>query len=86
MATIDFAGRVVGCCRDLQSEYVRGNPLEQPADAIWNGWGLVQLRRALVDMRSEDASIGKACDVPRRGAYSGRTPLKKVRNLFFSGA
>src|SRR5262245_19244985 len=32
--TVDFAGRVVGCCRDLRSEYVLGNLLEQPADAI----------------------------------------------------
>ena len=32
--TIDFHGRMVGCCRDLRSEYVLGNLLEQSADAI----------------------------------------------------
>jgi radical SAM protein with 4Fe4S-binding SPASM domain len=114
--TVDFAGRVVGCCRDLRSEYALGSLLEQSADAIWNGERMVQLRRALVgkrpedisickacdvprngermvqlrralvDKRPEDIAICKACDVPRHGSYSGRTPLEKVRNFFFSGA
>ena len=84
--TVDFAGRVVGCCRDLRSEYVLGNLLEQPADAIWNGQRMVELRRALVAKRPEDISICKACDVPWHGSYSGRTPLEKVRNFFFAGA
>jgi radical SAM protein with 4Fe4S-binding SPASM domain len=84
--TIDFAGRVVGCCRDLRSEYVLGNLLEQSADAIWNGEPMIKLRRALVEKRPEEISICKACDVPRQGSYSGRTPLEKVRNFFFAGA
>ena len=84
--TVDFAGRVVGCCRDLRSEYVLGNLLEQPADAIWNGERMVALRRALIQKRPEDINICKACDVPRHGSYSGRTPLEKVRNFFFAGA
>jgi radical SAM protein with 4Fe4S-binding SPASM domain len=84
--TVDFAGRVVGCCRDLRSEYALGNLLEQPADAIWNGERMVQLRKALVEKRPEDISICKACDVPWHGSYSGRTPLEKVRNFFFAGA
>jgi len=58
--TVDFAGRVVGCCRDLRSEYVLGSLLEQSADAIWNGERMVQLRRALVDKRPEDIGICKA--------------------------
>src|SRR5262249_42575993 len=76
----------VGCCRDLRSEYVLGNLLEQPADAIWNGERMVELRRALVAKRPEDISICKACDVPWHGSYSGRTPLEKVRNFFFAGS
>ena len=84
--TVDFAGRVVGCCRDLRSEYVLGNLLEQPADEIWNGPKMMTLRKALVDKRPQDIGICKACDVPWQGSYSGRTPLEKVRNFFFSGA
>ena len=84
--TIDFAGRVVGCCRDLRSEYVLGNLLEQPADEIWNGERMVNLRRALTEKRPQDIGICKACDVPWQGSYSGRTSLEKVRNFFFAGA
>ena len=84
--TIDFAGRVVGCCRDLRSEYVLGNLLEEPADEIWNGERMVNLRRALTEKRPQDIGICKACDVPWQGSYSGRTSLEKVRNFFFAGA
>jgi hypothetical protein len=63
--TVDFAGRVVGCCRDLRSEYVLGNLLKESADAIWNGDRMVQLRRALVEKRPEDISNlqGLRCSV-----------------------
>ncbi len=84
--TIDFAGRVVGCCRDLRSEYIIGNLLEQSAAEIWNGEKMMSLRRALTEKRPQDIGICKACDVPWQGSYSGRTPLEKVRNFFFAGA
>ena len=84
--TIDFAGRVVGCCRDLRSEYVLGNVLEQPAHEIWNGERMMNLRKALSDKRPQDIGICKACDVPWQGSYSGRTSMEKVRNFFFAGA
>jgi radical SAM protein with 4Fe4S-binding SPASM domain len=84
--TIDFAGRVVGCCRDLRSEYVLGNLLEESATQIWNGEKMMALRRALTEKRPQDIGICKACDVPWQGSYSGRTPLEKVRNFFFAGA
>ncbi len=84
--TIDFAGRVVGCCRDLRSEYVLGNLLEQTATEVWNGEKMMSLRRALTAQRPQDIGICKACDVPWHGSYSGRTPLEKVRNFFFAGA
>jgi radical SAM protein with 4Fe4S-binding SPASM domain len=84
--TIDFAGRVVGCCRDLRSEYVLGNLLEESATQIWNGEKMMTLRRALTEKRPQDIGICKACDVPWQGSYSGRTPLEKVRNFFFAGA
>ena len=75
--TIDFHGRVVGCCRDLRSEYVLGNLLEQSADAIWNGEKMVNLRRALTEKRPHDIGICKACDVPWQGSYSRRTPWRR---------
>jgi radical SAM protein with 4Fe4S-binding SPASM domain len=84
--TVDFAGRVVGCCRDLRSEYVLGNLLEQRADEIWNGEKMRSLRRALTQKRPQDIGICKACDVPWHGSYSGRTPLQKIRNFFFEDA
>jgi radical SAM protein with 4Fe4S-binding SPASM domain len=84
--TIDFAGRVVGCCRDLRSEYVLGNLREQSADQIWNGERMAHLRRALAAKRPQDIGICKACDVPWQGSYSGRTSLEKVRNFFFASA
>jgi radical SAM protein with 4Fe4S-binding SPASM domain len=84
--TVDFAGRVVGCCRDLRSEYKAGNLLEQSATEIWNGEQMRGLRRALAQTRPEDISICKACDVPWQGSYSGRTPVEKIRNFFFAGA
>src|SRR5262249_61064265 len=68
--TGDFAGRVGGCCRDLRSEYVLGNLLEQPADAIWNGERMGGPRRALVEKRPEDISTHKACSVPCHGSES----------------
>ena len=81
--TVDFAGRAVACCRDLRSEYVLGNLLEQPAAEIWNGEPMRRLRRALIDKQPEQIHVCKACDVPWSGSYSGRTPLRKVANFFF---
>jgi radical SAM protein with 4Fe4S-binding SPASM domain len=84
--TVDFAGRVVGCCRDLRSEYVIGNLLHEPAADIWNGEKMRQLRRALAEKHPERIDICKSCDVPWQGSYSGRTPFEKVRNFFFASA
>jgi MoaA/NifB/PqqE/SkfB family radical SAM enzyme len=82
--TVDFAGRVVGCCRDLRSEHVLGNLLEQPAAEIWNGEPMRRLRRALAARRPEEIPICGACDVPWRGSYSGRSRAEKIANFFFS--
>ncbi len=83
--TVDFAGRVVGCCRDLRSEYVVGDLTRQSAAEIWNSAPMRELRRALAERRPEQISICRACDVPWQGSYSGRTPFQKVRNFFLSG-
>jgi radical SAM protein with 4Fe4S-binding SPASM domain len=84
--TVDFAGRVVGCCRDLRSEYVLGNLLNQPAAEIWNGEKMRQLRQALAEKHPEQIDICKACDVPWHGSYSGRSSFGKIRNFFFESA
>jgi radical SAM protein with 4Fe4S-binding SPASM domain len=84
--TVDFAGRVVGCCRDLRSEYVVGNLLEESAADIWNGERMRRLRQALAAKRPAEINICNACDVPWQGSYSGRTPVEKIRNFFFSPA
>ena len=82
--TVDFAGRVVACCRDLRSEFIVGNLLEQPAAQIWNGERMMRLRRALASKQPEEINVCKGCDVPWHGSYSGRTPLQKIRSFFFS--
>jgi radical SAM protein with 4Fe4S-binding SPASM domain len=82
--TVDFAGRVVGCCRDLRSEYIVGNLLEESAADIWNGERMKRLRRALAEKQPREINICNACDVPWQGSYSGQTPLQKIRNFFFS--
>lgn len=84
--TVDYAGRVVGCCRDLRSEYVLGDLLHEPAAEIWNGEKMRQLRRALAEKHPERIDICKGCDVPWQGSYSGRGPLEKIRNFFFADA
>jgi radical SAM protein with 4Fe4S-binding SPASM domain len=84
--TVDWAGRVVGCCRDLRSEYIVGNLLEESAADIWNGERMKQMRHALSAKRPEDIDICKACDVPWQGSYSGQTIMQKTRNFFFSKA
>jgi radical SAM protein with 4Fe4S-binding SPASM domain len=84
--TVDYAGRVVGCCRDLRSEYVLGSLLHEQAADIWNGERNRQLRRALAEKHPERISICKSCDVPWQGSYSGRTALEKARNFFFTPA
>ncbi len=84
--TVDFAGRVVGCCRDLRSEFVVGNLLEESAAAIWNGERMQELRRALANKHPEQINICKTCDAPWHGSYSGKTSVAKIRNFFFSEA
>jgi radical SAM protein with 4Fe4S-binding SPASM domain len=82
--TVDYAGRVIGCSRDLRSEHVVGNLLEQPAAEIWNGARMRNLRHALASKRPQDINICSKCDAPWHGSYSGRTAAAKIRSFFFS--
>ena len=78
--TVDFAGRVVACCRDLRSEYVLGNLLEQPAADVWNGEPARALRRALAKRRPQDIPVCARCDAPWTGSYPGRSRGAKLLN------
>lgn len=80
---IDFTGRVVGCGRDLRSEVVLGNLLEQSISEIWNGAPMRYLRRALIERRPEAISTCRVCDVPWSGSYSGHSPWEKAVSFFF---
>jgi radical SAM protein with 4Fe4S-binding SPASM domain len=80
--TVDFAGRVVACCRDLRSEYVLGNLLETPAAEIWNGERMTALRRALAERRPDAIGVCANCDVPWSGSYAGRTPTQRILGFF----
>jgi len=81
--TVDFAGRVVSCCRDLRSEVVLGNLLEQSISEIWNGESMRRLRRALIERRPDTVPTCRVCDVPWSGSYSGRSPWEKGVSFFF---
>ena len=84
--TIDWAGRVVACCRDLRSEYVLGNLLTQPAAEIWNGEPARALRRALAARNPGAISTCATCDLPWNGSYSGHTPTDRIRSFLFGNA
>ncbi len=63
-----------------------GSLFEEPADEIWNGERMRNLRRALSQKRPQDINICKACDAPWQGSYSARTSLDKVGNFFLADA
>lgn len=82
--TVDFAGRVVGCCRDLRSEYVAGNLLQESAAEIWNGERMRFLRSSLAAKQPQRINTCKTCDMPWRGSCSGRTAVERSWNFFFA--
>jgi radical SAM protein with 4Fe4S-binding SPASM domain len=82
--TVDFRGNVVPCCRDLRSEYVCGNLLEEPMREIWNNRRFQRLRRALAQKKPQEINICGKCDLPYRGSYAGVSFSAKVRNLLFA--
>lgn len=80
---VDHAGRAVACCRDLRSEYVLGNLLEQPAEEVWNGPAARRLRRALAAERPGEVCVCARCDAPWTGSYSGRSAAEKMARFAF---
>ena len=81
---IDYKGNVVGCCRDLRSEYQAGNifDVSNIDKEIWNGEKMRYLRRNLKSRHPENINICSACDLPYGISYAGRSiPGKILRFL-----
>ncbi len=80
---IDYKGNVVGCCRDLRSEYQAGNILE--ADDInrdiWNGKKMRSLRKNLRKKQPEKVNICSKCDLPYGESYAGSSISGKIRKF-----
>jgi radical SAM protein with 4Fe4S-binding SPASM domain len=77
---IDYKGNVVGCCRDLRSEYQLGNILhtDDIAKNIWNGTKIRYLRKSLLKKRPENINICNKCDLPYGISYAGSSIPKKI--------
>lgn len=76
---IDYKGNVVGCCRDLRSEYIIRNVLESDniMKQIWNGSKMRHLRKNLANREPEAIPTCRKCDLPYGISYAGRGVLKK---------
>lgn len=81
---VDFRGNVVSCCRDLRSEYIIGNLLEDRMVDIWNNRKFMFLRKALIEKEIDKISTCRKCDLPYGGSYSGSSFINKAFNLIFS--
>ncbi len=85
---IDYRGNVVGCCRDLRSEYQVGNIL-QAGDIdkdIWNGEKMRFLRRSLRNRKPEQINICSKCDLPYGESYAGKSIPGKIKRFLFEQA
>jgi radical SAM protein with 4Fe4S-binding SPASM domain len=77
---IDYKGNVVGCCRDLRSEYIIGNILgaDDLVGEIWNGERMRYLRRSLAKKSPQSVNICSKCDMPWGVSYAGRGVGNKI--------
>ena len=77
---IDYKGNIVGCCRDLRSEYQVGNifDVSNIDKEIWNGKRMRYLRRNLKGKHPENMNICAKCDLPYGISYAGRSILGKI--------
>jgi radical SAM protein with 4Fe4S-binding SPASM domain len=81
---IDYKGNVVGCCRDLRSEYQVGNIFdsENINKEIWNGKKMRELRKNIKNKKPENINICAKCDLPYGVSYAGKSiPEKIIRFL-----
>jgi len=77
---IDWRGNLVGCCRDLRSEYDVGNILEvDDIDRdLWNGERMRHLRKTLVRKRPDEIDLCAKCDLPWGASYAGSGVINKA--------
>lgn len=76
---LDYRGNVVGCCRDLRSEYIVGNILEfDDPDLLWNGERMRSLRKNLKTKQPERVNICSKCDLPYGKSYAGGSLKEKL--------
>ena len=82
---IDYRGNVVGCCRDLRSEYQVGNILQANDidKELWNGERMRYLRRNLRKKRPDKINICSKCDLPYGESYAGKTITGKIKRFLF---
>jgi radical SAM protein with 4Fe4S-binding SPASM domain len=59
---IYWDGRVASCCADFSGDQVIGDVKTQSLREIWNGQGLVKLRKMQVEGRYKDAPLCSGCD------------------------
>jgi radical SAM protein with 4Fe4S-binding SPASM domain len=81
---VDYNGNVVPCCRDLRSEYMCGNLLDNKMCSIWNDKPFLAIRTALKNKKPEEINICGKCDLPYAGSYSGSGFASRIKNLFLS--
>jgi radical SAM protein with 4Fe4S-binding SPASM domain len=58
--TIQVNGDVVPCCRDALGKHVMGNLIEQSLEAVWNGPGMGEFRKAIF-MKQETIDLCRLC-------------------------
>ncbi|HID38650.1 MAG TPA: radical SAM/SPASM domain-containing protein [Calditrichaeota bacterium] len=82
---IDYRGNVVGCCRDLRSEYQVGNILEAEDinRDLWNGDKMRYLRNNLRKKRPDKINICSKCDLPYGESYAGKSISDKIKRFLF---
>lgn len=79
---ISFEGEIVGCCRDMGSEYVAGK-INSKTDImeVWNSPKMIYLRKALAQKRVSDIATCRNCDRPWRGGSIGKGRLDMIKNF-----
>jgi radical SAM protein with 4Fe4S-binding SPASM domain len=77
---IDYKGNIVGCCRDLRSEYQLGNifDIKNIDKEIWNGKNMRNLRKNLKRRHPENINICAKCDLPYGISYAGKSIPGKI--------
>ena len=60
--TIGWDGRAHACCIDLNGDYIIGDTRKQSIMQIWNGEGLISLRKNLVGKKYRNIKLCRNCE------------------------